>query len=34
MKRKKDNALADALWFGFFLLITPWLFAALEAVLA
>jgi len=32
--KRKDSALADALWFGFFLLITTWLFAALEAVLA
>ena len=34
MKRKKNTLLADACWFGAFILTTVWLFAVLEAVLA
>ena len=34
MKRKKNTLLADAFWFGAFVMTTVWLFAVLEAVLA
>jgi hypothetical protein len=34
MKRKKNTVLADAFWFGAFVLTTVWLFAVLETVLA
>lgn len=34
MKRKKDTLLADAFWFGAFILTTVWLFSIIEKVLA
>lgn len=34
MKRKKNTLLADAFWFGAFIMTTILLFALLEAVLA